>query len=498
MRVAGKPCSYSISWLKTWQIHDSKVSMIRKLIKRFFGQVDPTENTTDSNAPKGNKAAQLKVFQGRANGIDQALMSPNAIRVCDTLQAAGFEAYIVGGGVRDCMLGVVPKDFDVATNATPEQIKVLFRRAIIIGKRFRLVHVVFGREVIETSTFRALQSDAPTDEHGRVLRDNEFGSLIEDATRRDFTVNALYYDPKADKILDYHHGVADVKAKVLRMIGEPEQRYREDPVRMMRAVRFAAKLGFTIDGPTAEPVKRMADLLNNVPSARLFDETIKLLTSGHSLACMKQLRSMGLHHGLMPLLDVVLEQPEGERFVMQALTNTDLRVQQDKSISPSFLFATLLWPQVRIRWEQLHASGGHLIPTLHEAIDSVMEEQSERLAIQRRYQADMREIWTMQPRFERRNAQHPFRLLEHLRFRAAYDFMLLRCQTGETEPELGQWWTDFYDGDAPERHALLEQVAKSPNKSGSKSAGAKNKRRKRKPASSAHQSDGGSGDLGAS
>jgi poly(A) polymerase len=470
--------------------------MIRKLIKRFFGQVDPTKNTADNSAAaNGNKPAQLKVFQGRANGIDQSRMSPNAIRVCDTLQAAGFEAYIVGGGVRDCMLGVVPKDFDVATNATPEQIKSLFRRAIIIGKRFRLVHVVFGREVIETSTFRALQSDAPTDEHGRVLRDNEFGSLIEDATRRDFTVNALYYDPKADKILDYHHGVADVKAKVLRMIGEPEQRYREDPVRMMRAVRFAAKLGFTIDGPTAEPVKRMADLLNNVPSARLFDETIKLLTSGHSLACMKQLRSMGLHHGLMPLLDVVLEQPEGERFVVQALTNTDQRVQQEKSISPSFLFATLLWPQVRIRWEQLHGFGGHLIPTLHEAIDSVLDEQSERLAIQRRYQADMREIWTMQPRFERRNAQHPFRLLEHLRFRAAYDFMLLRCQTGETEPELGQWWTDFYDGDAPQRHALLEQVAKSPNKIGVKSAGSKSKRRKRKPASSAHQSDVTSSDL---
>ncbi len=460
--------------------------MIRKLIKRFFGQVDKTEDTSAPNVSAQSKGPQLKTFQGRANGIDQALMSPNAIKVCDTLQAAGFEAYIVGGGVRDCMLGIVPKDFDVATNATPEQIKGLFRRAIIIGKRFRLVHVVFGREVIETSTFRALQSDAPTDEHGRVLRDNEFGSLVEDATRRDFTVNALYYDPKADKILDYHHGVADVKAKVLRMIGEPEQRYREDPVRMMRAVRFAAKLGFKIDEPTAEPVQRMADLLNNVPSARLFDETIKLLTSGHSLACMKQLRSMGLHHGLMPLLDVVLEQPEGERFVVQALTNTDQRIRDDKSISPSFLFATLLWPQVRLRWEQLHKNGGHLIPTLHEAIDSVMEEQSERLAIQRRYQADMREIWTMQPRFERRNAQHPFRLLEHIRFRAGYDFMLLRCQTGETDPELGQWWTDFYDADASGRHALVELAAKSPNKTLGKSPASKSRRRKRKPAGTSH------------
>jgi poly(A) polymerase len=449
------------------------ICVIKRFIKRLLGRPDEEQTQTQSIGPR--------TYAGSKIGIDVTRLSPNAVKVCDVLQEAGFDAFIVGGGVRDCLLGIEPKDFDVATNATPEQVKAQFRRAMIIGKRFRLVHVTFGREIIETSTFRALQANAQTDEHGRVLRDNEFGSMQEDATRRDFSVNALYYNPRTDEVIDYHNGVKDLQNKVLRMIGDPAARFREDPVRMMRAVRFAAKLGFEIDPPTAAPIASMADLLKNVPSARLFDETIKLLTSGHALACIQRLRSMDLHRGLLPLLDVVLEQPEGERFVTQALKNTDERIRLNKSVSPSFLFATLLWTQVRIRWERSQSKGEHLIPSLHEAIDYVLEQQGEELAIQRRYQADMREIWAMQPRFDKRNGQQPYRLVEHLRFRAGYDFMLLRCQTEEIEHDFGQWWTDFNDGDATARFDLIQSLKESGAGQKGDNSGSKSRRRKRKP-----------------
>jgi poly(A) polymerase len=470
--------------------------MIKRFINRLLGRVDAStgaatdKSTQTLSLPKAKKGATgRQVYSGSKIGIDPARLSPNAVKVCDVLQDAGYEAYIVGGGVRDCLLGVEPKDFDIATNATPEQVKAEFRRAMIIGKRFRLVHVTFGREIIETSTFRAMQVNALTDEHGRVLRDNEFGTMQEDATRRDFSVNALYYNPRTDEVVDYHGGVADLQKKLLRMIGDPAARYREDPVRMMRAVRFAAKLGFEIDPPTAQPIAAMADLLSNVPSARLFDETIKLLTSGHALACIQRLRSMDLHRGLLPLLDVVLEQPEGERFVTQALTNTDERIRNDKSISPSFLFATLLWTQVRTRWERALEKGEHIIPALHEAIDHVLAQQGEQLAIQRRYQADMREIWVMQPRFDKRSGQQPYRLLEHLRFRAGYDFMLLRCQTDELDAAFGQWWTDFVDGDATARHDLVQHL-KTSDAAGSREVSlSKNRRRKRKPVRQSAQSE---------
>jgi poly(A) polymerase len=474
--------------------------MIKRFINKLLGRADPAiSNIAEQVADKANTTLKVKakkgkqVYSGLKIGIDPTRLSPNAVKVCDVLQDAGFEAYIVGGGVRDCILGIEPKDFDVATNATPEQVKSEFRRAMIIGRRFRLVHVTFGREIIETSTFRAMQTNALTDEHGRVLRDNEFGSMQEDATRRDFSVNALYYNPRTDEVVDYHGGVNDIQKKVLRMIGDPATRYREDPVRMMRAVRFAAKLGFEIDAPTAEPIAQMADLLSNVPAARLFDETIKLLTSGHALACIQRLRSMDLHRGLLPLLDVVLEQPEGERFVTQALSNTDERIRQDKSISPSFLFATLLWTQVRIRWERALEKGEHVIPALHEAIDHVLEKQGEQLAIQRRYQADMREIWVMQPRFDKRGGQQPYRLLEHLRFRAGYDFMLLRCQTDELDKNFGQWWSDFVDGDATARHDLVQDLKASGESNNREGVSSKSRRRKRKPVRAA--SDETSNDI---
>ncbi len=390
-----------------------------------------------------------------AHGIDRALVPRSAVRTCEALQGAGYDAYVVGGAVRDLLLGVAPKDFDVATNATPEQVKGLFRRAIIIGRRFRLVHVMFGQETIEVSTFRALDTGGATDEHGRVLADNVFGSQYEDAARRDFTANALYYDPASGVVLDYHSGVPDIRKRRLRMIGDPATRYREDPVRMLRAVRFAAKLGFEIDPATREPIGRLAPLIENVPSARLFDEMLKLLTSGHAVACIERLRAEGLHHGLLPLLDVILEQAQGERFVMLALSRTDERVRSGRHIAPGFLFATLLWHEVLAQWNARIARGAHRIPALEEAIDHVLEVQTEKLAIQRRISADMREIWMLQPRFERRTGTAPYRTLEHTRLRAGYDFLVLRCAAGEQPAAAGQWWTDFIDGDDEQRTALI-------------------------------------------
>lgn len=500
--------------------------MIRKLIRRIFGRKSAASTTgaapgvtqgakpdAASATPAARRAARASrgklvgpvMVPPSAHGIDAKLLSSNATRVTTTLQEAGFKAFVVGGAVRDLLLHVKPKDFDVATNATPEEIQRLFRRAHIIGRRFRLVHVMFGADTIEVSTFRAggaspaaepaaavpsaaagpvvtiippstggrttggrrdRRATGPlqlADEHGRVLRDNVFGSQEEDAARRDFTVNALFYDPSTQTVIDYHHGVDDLKARTLRMIGDPETRYREDPVRMLRAVRFAAKLEFGIDEATREPIARLAPLLENVPAARLFDEMLKLLMSGHALACLKRLRAEGLHHGMLPLLDVVFEQPMGERFVTLALQNTDDRIRVGKPTTPSFLFASLMWHEVLQKWNEGQARGdgsgaSAAIPALADAMDQVLDAQTAKLAIQRRYTTDMREIWGLQPRLERRVGRAPWRLLEHPRFRAGYDFLLLRAAAGEIDPSLADWWTRFIDADADGREALQGEI----------------------------------------
>jgi poly(A) polymerase len=453
--------------------------VIKKLIRRLLGQ---DESATDANEPAGARVPTTPtVVSADVHHIDPALISRNAVRVTDTLQQAGFRAFIVGGAVRDLLLNVAPKDFDVATDATPEEVQKLFRRARIIGRRFQIVHVQFGQDIIETSTFRALvdqptaPADAPAepprrlkraeldrrthavDASGRVLRDNVWGEQHEDATRRDFTINAMYYDPATQTVLDYHNGMADIRARTLRIIGDPATRFREDPVRMLRVVRFAAKLGFEIDAATREPITRQADLINNVPAARLFDEMLKLLLSGHALACLQRLRAEGLHHGLLPLLDVVLEQPHGEKFVSLALTSTDDRVRAGKPVSPGFLFAALLWQQVQDRWTKHTTAGEYPIPALHRAMDEVLDTQTEKLAIQKRFVADMKEIWSMQPRLEKHNGRTALRMLEHPRFRAAFDFLVLRCESGELDETIGQWWKDFVEGDVAARDVLLNQ-----------------------------------------
>ena len=462
--------------------HISTYSMIKKLIRKILGTKSKAER--DTGAPV--------VLGPDAHGIDPRLLSNNAVRVTSTLQEAGFEAFVVGGAVRDLLLGVKPKDFDIATNATPEQVRKLFRRAFIIGKRFQIVHVMFGQDLLEVTTFRGTSSDnAPKDEHGRVLRDNTFGSQAEDAARRDFTINAMYYNPANQQVLDYHGGIADIRAKTLRIIGQPETRYREDPVRMLRVVRFAAKLKFDIEPHTGAPIKVMAPLINNVPAARIFDEMLKLLMSGHALACLQQLRTQGLHHGLLPLLDVVLEQPLGAKFVTLALDSTDARIHAGKTASPGFLFASLLWHQVLEKWEAYRAAGEQTIPALHLAADDVLESQTEKLALQRKIGSDMRDIWAMQPRFERRLGKTPAKLLEHPRFRAGFDFLLLRCESGELDPELGSWWADFYSADHGVRERLVHEAAQA----GSSSGAPKRKRRPRKRAGAERAGDASGADA---
>ena len=331
-----------------------------------------------------------------------------------------------------------------------------------------------GQEMIETTTFRGqLDANTKKDEHGRVLHDNVFGTQAEDAARRDFTANALYYDPTTETVIDYHHGVGDLKARTLRMIGEPRARYREDPVRMLRAVRLAAKLGLSIDPEAKRPIREMADLLENVPAARLFDEMLKLLTSGHAVKCITQLRDEGLHHGLLPLLDVILEQPMGEKFVMLSLANTDERIRKGKGSSPGFLFATLLWHEVLAHWGKMKAKGEAKIPALFQAMDNVLDVQGEKLAITRRIAGDIKDIWALQPRFEQRAGKRPYALLEQPRFRAGYDFLVLRAQAGEIEMEIADWWTRFQHADGDQRAEMLIPDA---------AADKKRRRRRKKPA----------------
>lgn len=464
--------------------------MINKVIRRIFGGPD-TKSSKRKTSPK-----EISVHSHR---INPQLISPNAVKVTHVLQEAGYHAYIVGGAVRDLLLGIAPKDFDVATNATPEEVQKLFKRSRLIGRRFQIVHVTFygnGRdrqEIIEVSTFRALLQEEGEHlaESGRILRDNVWGSQAEDAARRDFTINAMYYDPRTQVVLDYHHGIDDIQKRVLRMIGNPTQRYREDPVRMLRAVRFAAKTGFSIDPQTLTPIQELAPLIHDVPGARLFDEMLKLLMSGHAWASLQKLREVGLSQGLLPILDAILEQEEEASFAKLALERTDLRVQSGKSISPGFLFATLMWHQVEEKWRAFVQLKKPLIPALHEAIDEVLQSQREVFAIQRRFETDMREIWSLQPRFERRVGKMPYRLMESPRFRAGYDFLCLRCEAGELPLSLSSWWETFQQASLDTQESMLTEVRNEPKSQSpsnlSTTPGKSRRRRRRSPKNQAQR-----------
>ena len=451
--------------------------MIKRLINKLLGK-------NDSAAGQHTFGKRVEV-PASVHHIDPQLVDERAAEVVRTLKKAGFEAYIVGGAVRDLLAGLKPKDFDVATNATPEEVKRLFRRAFIIGRRFRIVHVVFGRgrehEVVEVSTFRAyldaaaaeqVSGNEKTSRHalagvqhavdasGRVLRDNVWGRQEEDAARRDFTINAMYYDPESQIVVDYHKGMADAQKRVLRMIGDAAQRYREDPVRLMRAVRISAKLaglGFKLERNTAAPLKQSLALLENVPQSRMFDEMLKLLQTGHALASIAQLQKLGLQDGIYPLLTLAVQRAE-DHFVQAAFKDTDRRVAEDKPVAASFLLSCLLWQDVRQAWQAGIQAGISSFVALQQAIDEVFDARIGDVSGRGKLGADMREIWMMQPRFEKRTGNSPYSLVAQLRYRAGFDFLRLRASVGEVDEAIPDWWQTFSTANDTLREDLIAQV----------------------------------------
>ncbi len=397
------------------------------------------------------------------HNISRAQISENALKVLYRLKSAGYASFMVGGGVRDLLLGREPKDFDVATDARPEQVHTLFRNCRIIGRRFRLAHVQFGREIIEVATFRANQSptgdsDESHNDTSRILRDNTYGTLEQDAFRRDFTVNALYYDIRDFSVRDYVNGLADLRSGTLRLIGDPYTRYREDPVRMLRAVRFAAKLGFRMHADTAAPIASLSALLDDIPPARLFEEILKLFLYGFGLQSFESLRHHRLFARLFSRTDAILNtEEEGfpHTFIAQALASTDARVNADKPVTPAFLFAALLWEPVRQQTNVLEAQGLHPGEAVRRAADEIIPQQISRVALPRRFATPMLEIYQLQPRFAQRDGKRPLRLLAHPRFRAAYDFLALRAAAGEVDPELARWWTEIQNTDVAGQASLL-------------------------------------------
>ncbi|MES1953555.1 polynucleotide adenylyltransferase PcnB [Salinisphaera hydrothermalis] len=394
------------------------------------------------------------MVEPKEHGITRDDISDAALAVLDGLHDAGYRACLVGGAVRDLLLGVTPKDFDVATDAEPEAVVDVFgRKARLIGRRFQICHVRFGREIVEVSTFRADPANGDTedtrelDDAGRVLRDNVFGSIAEDARRRDFAINGLYLDVADHCIYDYVDGLSDIEARRLRLIGDARVRYREDPVRMIRAVRIAAKLDLALD-PEAEPPADMIELLADVPAARMFDEVLKLLMHPAGPQVYRMLRHYDLLRPLFEDTMAVLDSPTGaasEALIEKAIANTAARMEANKPVTPAFIFAALLWPAVREGAANLEREGMPPAPALASAQSQVVSRQVQRVAIPKRFSIPMREIWQLQPRFHKRRGRHPERLIPHPRFRAAYDFLLLRAQVGEVEPELAEWWTVMQD-----------------------------------------------------
>ena len=410
-------------------------------------------------------AGAFRIIPRAEHSISRKSISAGALRVLYRLHEAGFQASLVGGAVRDLLLGGHPKDFDVATNATPEEVRGLFRNCRLIGRRFRLAHVVFGREIVEVATFRGSSDDGSGDRHlvdGRLVRDNVYGSIEEDAVRRDFTVNALYYDIADFSVRDSVGGMRDLEHRVLRLIGDPEQRYREDPVRMLRAARLAAKLDFDIAATTAAPFATLGSLLSEAPPARLFDESLKLFLSGYGLASFRALERYGLLQHVFPGTARVMADGNAAYFrdmIERTLANTDARVREDKSVTPAFLFAAMLWEPVRAAALTMISEGVESIVAWPHAAERVLREQAQRVAIPRRFTIAIEEIWMLQARFTQRTKKRAMKLLEHPRFRAAYDFLVLRAEESTELAELAAWWTQAQQ---IEHGELAEQLAVPP------------------------------------
>jgi poly(A) polymerase len=417
----------------------------------------------------------LKVIPRDQHCISRQNISDNALKVMARLRHNEYQAYLVGGAVRDLLLGGHPKDFDIATDATPEEVHALFRNSRIIGRRFRIVHVRFGREIIEVTTFRGHHdSDSGHDRRGGsagarqsssglLLRDNVYGTLEEDAVRRDLTVNALYYDSKTFEVYDHVHGLDDLQRRAICIIGDPEQRFREDPVRMLRVLRFAAKLDFSIDPDTAAAIPVCARLLGEIPPARLFDEFGKLFLTGYAEPTLRLLQEYRLLHYLFPdSADLLERDAESRALAVAAMRSTDQRIRDDKPVTPAFQLAALLWPAVTRLADNLREQGEPPVPAMHSAAQQLVARASQALAIPRRFSLPMREIWELQLRLERRGRK-AVETVQHRRFRAAYDFLLLREAAGGTDEGLGAWWTEFQE--LPEQQQLLQAGAEKAQRS---------------------------------
>ncbi len=420
----------------------------------------------------------ITVIPRSEHPISRSDISDNALKVLYRLNKSGFEAYLVGGGVRDLLLGQKPKDFDITTNATPEQIRKLFRNCRLVGRRFRLAHIMFGPEIIEVATFRGHHDQNVSDDknlsaqaqNGMLLRDNIFGSIEEDAIRRDFTVNSLYYNIEDFTLRDYVNGLKDLKAGVIRLIGDPETRYREDPVRMLRAVRFACKLNMSIEPKTAEPIYQLAHLLREIPSARLFEESLKLLQAGQGYATYKMLKKYGLFEQLFPVVASRFTDNSDspmEKIIEQVLKNTDFRLKNDKRVNPAFLFAVMLWYPVTEHAEKLSQEGGlAYYDAFALAMNDILDEQCRSIAIPKRITTTMRDIWLLQLRLPRRQGRRANKLMEHPKFRAAFDLLELRANVEHRNElqELALWWTDFQQANNIKQREMISELGSAPTR----------------------------------
>lgn len=433
------------------------------MIKRLFTLLSP--NSPGPSTTSDKLKSKLQITPREKHQISRRNISSSALKVMNRLNQSGFEGYLVGGGVRDLLLENSPKDFDVATNATPEQVKTLFRNSRIIGRRFKIVHVRFGPEIIEVTTFRGQNSESSQQvesDTGQLLRDNVYGDMESDALRRDFTANALYYSSKDFSLYDYTTGLKDIQNRQLRMIGDPATRYTEDPVRLLRAVRFAAKLGFSIEPKTEAPIREQAHLLSHVPPARLFDEILKLFLNGCATATYALLAEHQLFKELFPDTHAVLEEdPLYQALIDEVMLNTDKRIRANKRITPAFIYAALLWPAMHHQLLILRDKGLSEVEAFNEATQAIVSRQLQRIMIPKRFLIPMRQIWELQWRLPNRNGKRAYRLLGHPKFRAGFDFLLAREAAGEELEGLGQWWEQFQHANEDEQASMLDALQPS-------------------------------------
>ena len=431
------------------------ITFIKKLLRR----------SKQKHAELSQPAIDAKhLIQRHQHQVSKTNMSSNALAVLNRLNSGGFQAYLVGGSVRDLLIHKAPKDFDIATDATPNQIRKLFRNARIIGRRFKLAHILYHREIIEVATFRGhdpIDDNHQTNDSGMLIRDNVYGTLEEDAWRRDFTVNSLYYTLTDKTIVDYTGGFSDVRSRLIRMIGDPTTRYQEDPVRMLRAIRFSAKLDFNIEKETAAPIKKLSILIANISGSRLFEEMVKLYQCGKAEPAQNLLVQYGLFMHLFPQSHHLIEKKTWpiHEFITVALQSTDKRIQDDKPVTPAFIFAALLWFPLLQHASELRNSGIEPLPALEQAMSFVISEQNKFVTIPKRFTQVMREIWLLQFRFEKRTGHRAFGLLEHPRFRAAYDFMALRALAGDEAIALADWWTTFQDVSPEQQQEMVDSLS---------------------------------------